>query len=240
MKIIADTHAHSLMSGHAYSTIREMARSAATKGIEILALTEHAPELEGSCKRVYFENIKVVPRELEGIQVLFGAELNILDSEGHLDLPPQLCASLDIIVASIHGLCYRSNASCEENTQAYLKIMEYPYVNVIGHPDDGHYPVDFERLVLKAKETHTLLEVNNSSLRPGGFRIHTHENMMQILKLCKKYKVPVTTASDAHVDVDAANFTYVEQLLEECEFPEELVVTTDFEKLKPYLNRYKK
>ena len=60
MKIIADTHAHSLMSGHAYSTIREMARSAATKGIEILALTEHAPELEGSCKRVYFENIKVI------------------------------------------------------------------------------------------------------------------------------------------------------------------------------------
>ena len=42
MNIIADTHAHTLASGHAYSTIREMAAAAAKKGLKGLAVTEHA------------------------------------------------------------------------------------------------------------------------------------------------------------------------------------------------------
>ena len=57
MNIIADTHAHSLMSGHAYSTIREMAAAAAAKGLQIMALTEHAPKMPGTCGKYYFENL---------------------------------------------------------------------------------------------------------------------------------------------------------------------------------------
>ena len=49
MKIIADTHAHTLASGHAYSTIKEMAAAAKAKGLKALALTEHAPEMPGTC-----------------------------------------------------------------------------------------------------------------------------------------------------------------------------------------------
>ena len=48
MKIIADTHAHTLASGHAYSTIREMAAAARKRGLKALALTEHAPEMPGT------------------------------------------------------------------------------------------------------------------------------------------------------------------------------------------------
>ena len=44
MKIIADTHAHTLASGHAYSTIKEMAAAAKERGLKALALTEHAPK----------------------------------------------------------------------------------------------------------------------------------------------------------------------------------------------------
>ncbi len=50
------------------------------------------------------------------------------------------------------------------------KLLENPYVDIIGHPHDGRFPVDMKRLVNKAKKTGTLLEVNNSSLRPEGFR----------------------------------------------------------------------
>lgn len=45
MKFVADTHAHTLASGHAYSTIREMAAAGAAKGLKALAITEHAPEM---------------------------------------------------------------------------------------------------------------------------------------------------------------------------------------------------
>lgn len=239
MKFIADTHAHTLVSGHAYSTIREMAAAGAAKGLQVLALTEHAPKMPGTCHLFYFQNLDVVPREINGLRLLFGAELNILDSDGTVDLPEKLCEDLDIVIASIHPPCFKKDSTLEEVTSAYVEAMKKPYVNIIGHPDDGRFPIDYEILVKKAKETKTLLELNNSSLRPQSFRQGTRENILTMLDLCKQYEVPVTTGSDAHVDVDAGNFCNIEDILEHCSFPEELIVTTNFEKLKPYLNLFK-
>ena len=240
MKMIADTHAHTLMSGHAYSTIREMAAAAAEKELQALALTEHAPEIPGTCGLYYFQNMDVIPREMRGVRMMFGAEVNIMDPDGTIDLPENVCKELDIVVASIHPPCYGMGRTKEETTRAYVEVMKKPYINIVGHPDDGRFPVDYEVLVKTAKETGTLLEVNNSSLRPNSFREGTRENMTTMLKLCKQYEVPVTTGSDAHVDVDVGNFRYVREVMEACEFPEELVVTTNLDKLLPYLNCSKK
>lgn len=54
MKIVLDTHAHTIVSGHAYNTIREMAQMAKEKGLEAFALTEHAPQMPGTCHEFYF------------------------------------------------------------------------------------------------------------------------------------------------------------------------------------------
>ena len=138
MRLIADTHAHSLASGHAYSTIKEMAAAAKAKGLKALALTEHAPEMPGTCGLYYFQNLDVVPREAEGVRLLMGAEVNIMDPEGTIDLPEKTCRDMDIVVASIHLPCYGSGHTPEENTRAYVEVMKKPYVNIIGHPDaDG-------------------------------------------------------------------------------------------------------
>ncbi len=236
MDIIADTHAHTLVSGHAYSTIREMAAAAAKKGIQVQALTEHAPKMPGTCGLYYFQNLDVVPREMSGVHMLFGAELNIMDSTGKVDLPDKVCREMDIVVASIHLPCFGEGHTEKEVTAAYVEAMKKPFVNIIGHPDDGRFPVDYEVLVKTARETGTLLELNNSSLREASFRVGARENMLTMLDLCRQYDVPVTTGSDAHIDVDAGNFTHLQEILSFCNFPEELVVTTDFQKLKPYLN----
>ncbi|OUP85744.1 phosphatase [Lachnoclostridium sp. An169] len=234
-----DTHSHTLASGHAYNTMREMAEAAAAKGLQALAITEHAPEMPGTCGLFYFQNLDVVPREMCGIRLLLGAEVNIMDPDGNIDLPEKTCRDLDIVVASIHPPCYGLGHTAEENTRAYVETMKKPYVNIIGHPDDGRFPFDYEVLVKTAKETHTLLELNNSSLRPQSSRKGTRENMLTMLDLCRQYEVPVTTGSDAHVYADAGNFSRVEEVLKYCAFPEELVVTTDPEKLLPFLNLYK-
>lgn len=239
MKFEADTHAHTIASGHAYNSIREMAAAAAEKGLKAFALTEHAPKMPGTCQLFYFLNLQVVPRVMNGVQMLFGTELNIMDPDGKLDMPESVCRDLDIVIASIHPPCYGMGHSEAETTRAYIEVMKKPYVNIIGHPDDGRFPVDYEALVRAAKETGTLLELNNSSLQPNGSRQRARENTITLLDLCRQYEVPVTTGSDAHVDVDAGNFSNIEEVLNYCSFPEELVVTTDFEKLKPYLNRYK-
>ncbi|MDD3362630.1 MAG: phosphatase [Hespellia sp.] len=236
MKIIADTHAHTVVSGHAYSTIREMAKYGAENGIEYLALTEHGPEMRGSCKDIYFMNYKVIPREMYGIKLLMGVELNILNAEGDVDLQPELIKAMDITVASIHIPCFSDEFTMGNVTNAYIKAMHNPYINIIGHPDDGRMPIDYEALVTTAKETKTLLEVNNSSLHPQSFRPNAKENYKIMLDLCKQYEVPITTGTDSHMDVDAGRFEFTQELLKECDFPEELVVSTDFEKLRPYLN----
>lgn len=239
MKLSVDTHSHILMSGHAYSTINEMILGAKERGMEALAITEHAPTMPGTCHQFYFSNYKVIPREKHGIHVLFGTELNILDCDGKVDLPERLLAQMDLCIASIHTPCFGPSKGILENTKAYVNAMQNPYVNIIGHPDDGRFPVDMEVLARTAKEKGVLLEINNSSLRPGGFRENTVENAEEMLKWCKHYGTMVTVGSDAHIDVDAGNFEEAYKLLERVEFPEELVATTSFEKLKPYVNLYK-
>ena len=118
--------------------------------------------------------------------------------------------------------------------------MEHPYVDIIGHPDDGRFPVDMKRLVKKAKETGTLLEVNNSSLRPEGFRENTKENCLEMVKECKAQGVMIVLGSDSHVDTDIAEYPYVEEILRETDFPEELVANVSLEKLKACIKHGKK
>ena len=79
MKDYADLHTHTIASGHAYGTITEMVHAAALKDLPILGITEHAPSMPGSCGEMQFCNFKVIPPVLEGVRLLFGCELNIVD-----------------------------------------------------------------------------------------------------------------------------------------------------------------
>ena len=233
-----DVHTHTIASGHAYNTILEMAQSARDKGLLLLGITEHAPKMPGSCQNIYFHNLIVVPRQLCGIELMFGAELNILDYEGHTDLDQRGIERMDLNIASLHGLCI-APGSKKENTQAVLGAIYNPYVTIIGHPDDGIYPLEYEAIVEAAKETGTLLEVNNNSLNPAGARKHTRENLLTMLELCKEYEQPVIMNSDAHVFSDVGRHDFSEALISEIGFPEELIVSRSVEVFKEYIS-YKK
>jgi len=235
MKIVLDTHTHTLVSGHAYNTIREMAAMAKEKGLEALAITDHAPDMPGSCHSFYFQNLEVVPREMYGVRLFMGTELNIIDELGTVDLDQSVLDQLDLVIASIHPPCFQGAKTPDAVMKAYIAAMENPLIHIIGHPDDGRFPVDYDLLVRKAKETGTILEVNNSSLKPGGFRMNTRENDKKMLRKCKEYSVPIAIGSDAHMDVDIADFTLALDLLKECDFPEELVVNTSVAKLEKML-----
>lgn len=237
MKIEIDTHSHTLASGHAYNTIREMAQAASEKGLKALAVTEHAPKMPGSSHLYYFQNLKVVPRRMYGIDLLLGSELNILNEKGEVDLPQDVLATLDLTIASMHMPCYEGARDKERVTEAYLTVMENPYVDIIGHPDDGRFPVDFEALAKQAKRTGTLLEVNNASLNPAGFRKNTKQNCLEMLRICKKCGAMVVLGSDSHVDTDIARYPYVEEVLRETDFPEELIANTSFDKFQRILKR---
>lgn len=239
MKSIMDLHTHTIVSGHAYNTMKEMAYAAAEKGMDILGITEHAPMMPGTCHDFYFDNLKVVPREMYGIKLLLGAEVNILDYDGKVDLREKQLQAMDVVIASLHLPCIKPG-SIQENTNAYLNAMKNPLINIIGHPDDSRYPVDYKALVEGAGEYHKVIEVNNNSLSPLSFRANARENNLVILEYCREYKVPVIMASDAHVDTRIGDFDIARPLLEEIDFPQELILNRSEDAVKPYLNCYKK
>lgn len=233
---VMDLHTHTIASGHAYNTLREMAKAAADRGLEILGITEHAPMMPGTCYNYYFHNLKTVPRELYGIRLLLGAELNILNPQGEVDLKEEELRGIDIGIASLHPPCMKPG-SREENTSAYLNVMKNPYVNIIGHPDDGRYEIDYEALVQGAKEYGKVLELNNHSMDSECTRENAVENDTVMLELCKKYQVPVVMDSDAHFDLLIGEFDLARDLLEKMDFPEELVLNRSADAIREYVNR---
>lgn len=235
MKIELDVHTHTIASGHAYSTLQEMAKAGAEKGLKVLGITEHTSGIPGACDPIYFRNLHVVPRQMYGVKLLLGAEINILDSVGNIDADEDLMKRLDIRIAGIHLLCYQHGTK-EENTQGMINVIRNPFIHMISHPGDGTAQLDFEPIVLAAKEHRTLLEINNSSLKPCRNKVDARENNLTLLRLCKQYEVPIILGSDAHISFDVARYDYIYELLQQTEFPEELIMNRDVDRFKQFLN----
>lgn len=121
-QILLDVHTHTIASGHAFSSLQEMVHAAAEKGLQILGITEHAPGIPGTCSPIYFRNLHVVPRKMYGVELLLGAELNILDYEGHIDLEEFYWKMLDIRIAGIHSLCYQ-NGTIQAFAKATARLI---------------------------------------------------------------------------------------------------------------------
>ena len=223
-----DVHTHTIMSGHAYSTMQEMVTAAQQKHLDILGITEHAPGIPGTCHPIYFRNLHVVPRQYDGLRLLLGAELNILDTKGTLDLDEYYYKMLDLRIAGIHLLCWEGG-TIEENTQGMINAIRNPWTQIISHPGDGTADLLFEPIVLAAKETKTLLEINNSSLNPVRKKETALKNNLEILRLCKQYEVPVILSSDAH--------SFIWPLLQETDFPDQLIMNYDTERFLEYISR---
>ncbi len=229
-----DLHTHTIASGHAYNTLYEMVHSASEKGLKLLGVTEHAPLMPGSCHPFYFMNLRVVPREIYGVKLLLGCELDIIDYQGSVDLEPYYLDRLDYCVASIHDPCYQCG-STSQNTDAYLGAMKVPAVQIIGHPDDARFPVDYDTLAAAAREHQVLLEVNSSSLNPQSHRQNAHENYITMLERCRHYQTSVILDSDAHCEVDVGNHSAAWDLIREIDFPEELVVNSSIAKAAAFI-----
>ena len=218
-----DVHTHTVMSGHAYSTLQEMVAAAQQKNLDILGITEHAPGIPGTCNPIYFRNLHVVPRQFGNLRLLLGAELNILDTKGTLDLDEYYYKMLDIRIAGIHLLCWEGG-TVEANTQGMINAIRNPWTQIISHPGDGTAELLFEPIVLAAKESKTLLEINNSSLNPNRNKETALRNNLEILRLCKRYEVPVVLSSDAHISYAIADYSFIWPLLQETEFPDQLIM----------------
>lgn len=233
MKIIADTHCHTIASTHAYSTITETVKAASEKGLYAVAITDHSTAMPGSPQYYYFKNLHVIPEIFMGVRVLKGIEANILNFEGILDMCDDILGGLDWVIASIHsGTINETEFSIEKCTELWLNIAENPLVTVIGHSGGEKYKYDYETVLKRFAENGKLLEINNNSFRS---RPDSIPNCLTIAKLCKKLSVPIVVNSDSHFSTGVGDVCNAMKLLEEINFPEELIVNSDINRFKSYL-----
>ncbi len=235
MKIIADTHCHTIASTHAYSTAMENIIEAKNQGLYALALTDHCEYTPGSPGTWFFNNLRAIPREVQGVKVLRGAEANVLNAKGDLDLPKNLHKPLDWIVASMHDVAYTGIHDTDECTEAWLSVSKNPSVNVIGHSGSASFVYDYDKVIPEFGRNGKLVEINNSSFM---VRKGSESNCKKIASLCKKYGVPIIVNSDSHFCTSVGRFDKALKLLEEVDFPEELVINADIDRFNGYLEKY--
>jgi putative hydrolase len=234
MRLVCDCHVHTISSGHAYSTIAECAKAACEKGIRLIAITDHGPAMPGGAHLLHFQNMIVLPQFLHGVQVLRGAEVNILDDGGSLDINDEVLETLDLVIASLHPLCYQPR-SARDNTRGVVSVMKSRHVDIIGHPDDSRIPLDYEELARAAVGTGTMLEVNDSSLRPTAFRVNAERNLDVLLNTAKRLGARLIVNSDAHFHEDVGNLAMALSFLERHDIPEPMVAGTSAERLLSWL-----
>jgi DNA polymerase (family 10) len=192
--IHGDLHVHSDWSdGHV--TLSGLAELAQRLGYSYLAVCDHsqAAKYAGGLTpdriRRQMKEITALNNKLKGVRLLMGTEVDIL-ADGTLDLPDELLAKLDVVVASIHS-GFKKNV-----TARMLKAMENPYLNIIGHPSgrlisgrEG-YDVDLEAVLEGARRLGKAMELNSYYDRLDLNEFY--------LKKAKELGVSISLGTDTH------------------------------------------
>ncbi|MEI0604443.1 phosphatase [Brachyspira alvinipulli] len=231
MKIIADLHTHTLVSEHAYSTVDEMLNAAKDKGFLALAITDHGPASSDGAKSVHFKAMHSLPEYINGVRLLKGAEVNIIDYSGKLDLSSNILINLDFVIASYHEDAIQP-INVKEHTNGYAEVIKNKDVNCLGHVGNPRFQFDMDYIIKMCKDYNKLIEINSSSftVRPGSASI-----CKDVALLCKKYGVNIVITSDAHSKYKVGDHTDAVNMLNDIDFPETLILNSDYDRLIEYL-----
>jgi DNA polymerase (family 10) len=184
-----DLHTHTHWSADGKNTLAEMVESAAARGYEYYAVTDHSHYLREGRLQAQLEEIEGLRGRFPTLRILAGVEANIRAS-GELDISDEDLALLDWVVASVH------NAPDNRPTERVLEAMQHPRVDCIGHLTGrriGKRPprdVDVERVIEAALETGTFLEINGQPDRLDLRDVHA--------RAAKEAGLKLVVSSDAH------------------------------------------
>ncbi len=195
--IRGDLHMHTRYSD-GKNSIEEMAKAAKELGYEYIAITDHSQRLTVAKgldeKRALeeIEQIRQVNEKIDGITILAGMEVDILE-DGSLDMSDEVLSHLDVVLVAVH---YKFNLSKEQQTKRILKAFENPYVNILAHPTGRMIGVrepialDMETILAKAKEYNIHMEINAQPERLDLTDIHA--------KMAKEIGVKMAINTDSH------------------------------------------
>lgn len=232
MKIEVDTHTHTVLSGHAHSTIMENAAAAAKIGLKGIVMSDHGPTIQCAPPDYNIGTYAYLPRYIEGVKIYHGIEANVIDFKGTIDIREKYIHRLEYVIAGMHEVVIRTGGK-NKDTDALLGAINNKYVDIIAHPDNPSYEIDYAALVSEAAKLNKLLEVNDHSFE---YRKGSIPNAEVFLKLCKKHGVRVAVSSDAHSAFGIGLHGTAIKVMEENDFPEELIINLTMERFDAYID----
>jgi DNA polymerase (family 10) len=184
-----------------------MAAAARDNGYDYFAITEHSAShgfgngVQPDELRRHAERIRSL--DVPGLTALAGTETNVLP-DGSVDYADDVLEELDWVIASLHTSFRMSET---EQTDRMLRAMEHPLVDAIGHPTGRMigsrepYALDIDRVIEKAVETGTFLEINANPRRRDLNDVYA--------RAAAEAGVTMVIDSDAHgVDTLRGNMRY--------------------------------
>ncbi len=195
-----DLHIHTIASGHAYNTILEYINRAQELKMKIIGFSEHGPAVPGSINEVYFKCLDRLPRYVDGVMILRGAEANILDRKGTLDISDKTIKNkLDYVIAQFHKNTGWEDAGIEVNTATLIKTIKSGKINIISHPyRHDKFPLNVKKISEEATKNNVLLEINFHYILDNKIKDTIISDLKIMVETVKKYKKKILLGSDAH------------------------------------------
>ncbi|MBD3318063.1 MAG: PHP domain-containing protein [Chitinivibrionales bacterium] len=227
--IHVDLHAHTFFSNCGIHSHVEMLTRARDLGMTALALTDHGPELGGRSSGIVYDRLH---DPVEGVRYLKGMECNIVPHKKTIDLPVELLKYLDVVVVGVHPNLEKG-LGCETYTRMLLEVIEnHPCIDIIAHPNDPNFPLDFERVAVAAKRRGIALELNNSKTM---LKRAPDSLTRSLVETCINVGCRMVVCSDAHALNELGRDDAVRPILEELSFPEELEITANADRALAFI-----
>lgn len=214
-----DLHIHSLFSFCGLHTFLELIEQAHKLNLKAMAITDHGPAVGGGrLNSVFFERLKCPYPDLT---LYKGVELNLLDEPGKIDVPWKFMPFIDILLLGVHPNL-KPQKPKHYFTELLLAAMdENPFIDIISHPNDPQYPVDYDNLAKKAAQKGMALELNNSKIL---YKRSMVGDTLELILACKRANCRMAVNSDTHAIHELGHDEAVRPLLADAGFPDELIV----------------
>lgn len=231
MRFVGDFHIHTIASGDAFGTIREIVEIAKKKGLKCIAITDHGPKMEASAHYYYFESLAVNVHEDSGIIIYPGVEGNIIDVEGTMDLPDPTLNRLKFIKCSFHPFSWEDRGM-DENTRALKSCLLRYDVKSVAHLNYPFYPINIDELIPVLLEKHVAIEINDKALSKDR---NSWKKFKEMVLKCKERGVKFLVNSDAHYPLQVGEFDVALEFINYSGLKENDILNTDFNKVTKYL-----
>ena len=207
-QIVGDLHMHTTATD-GKNSIEEMANAARERGLHFIAITDHSKRvtmangLNGERALEQWKQIDAINAAAnDGFVILKGIECDILEAGG-MDLPDEVLAQADFVIASVH---YGQNQSRQQITDRIVGAIENPHVAMVAHPTGRllnkreAYEVDMDSVFQAAKANSKFLELNANPIR-----LDLNDSL---LLAAKSHGIPIVINTDAHKIAGLDNMKY--------------------------------